>query len=157
MWQWGQFIDHDMTLVLTDVGDVGDIPVPAGDPYFDPSTSGVQVIQFSRSIYAPGSGVAAATNNPRQQINILTAYLDGSQVYGSDTNRARELRAFAAAAGRSRSVVYTCRSFTNRTAAWFACFNSASPVSSSPHLPVRRQLADVTHWAGHPALPAWNC
>lgn len=55
---WGQFIDHDLD--LTTSGDVPfDIPVPQGDPYFDPAGTGTAVIYLSRSIFDASSGTAA--------------------------------------------------------------------------------------------------
>jgi hypothetical protein len=55
---WGQFIDHDLDLTTT--GDTAfDIPVPQGDPSFDPTSTGNAVIYFSRSIYDPNTGTAA--------------------------------------------------------------------------------------------------
>lgn len=57
---WGQFIDHDLGLTTT--GDTAfDIPVPAGDPSFDPLNTGTVVIPFSRSTYDPTTGFAAST------------------------------------------------------------------------------------------------
>lgn len=46
---------------------------------------------------SPGSNdftLKASTPNPRQQITEISAYLDGSMVYGSDESRARALRTF---------------------------------------------------------------
>ncbi len=86
LWQWGQFVDHDMGLTLTRPDQPLDIPVPAGDPFFDPFSTGTQVIGFNRSDYV-------MLNNVREQTNVLTAFIDGSQVYGSDDARATELRA----------------------------------------------------------------
>lgn len=52
LWQWGQFVDHDIDLTGgTDPAEPADITVPAGDPFFDPEGTGVQVIEFNRSIY----------------------------------------------------------------------------------------------------------
>lgn len=52
---WGQFVDHDLD--LTTSGDEEfDIPVPPGDPFFDPDNTGNQVIFFSRSIYDAATG-----------------------------------------------------------------------------------------------------
>ncbi len=89
VWQWGQFIDHDLTLVLQ-TDEPMDIPVPTGDPAFDPAFSGLVSLHFTRSEVVPGTGVPGV---PRQQANVLTAYIDGSQVYGSDDARAAGLRA----------------------------------------------------------------
>ena len=60
VYAWGQFIDHD--LGLTQTGDtVFSIPVPTGDPSFDPFATGTQVIPFSRSNYDPNTGTASPT------------------------------------------------------------------------------------------------
>jgi peroxidase len=86
LWQWGQFVDHDIGLTPSiDPIEPFNIPVPAGDPYFDPGNTGTQFIELDRSLYEMINGV-------REQVNIDTAYLDGSQVYGSDDARALELR-----------------------------------------------------------------
>jgi len=86
VWQWGQFIDHDITLVGTiDPIEPFDVEVPMGDPEFDPMATGDQVIPVERSFYRMVKGV-------RQQVNELTAFIDGSQVYGSDETRALALR-----------------------------------------------------------------
>ena len=91
-WLWGQFLDHDIDLTggMSPV-ETMDIAVPAGDPFFDPTNSGTQSIRFHRSIYDPATG--DSLSNPRQQLNLITAYVDASNVYGSDTRRARALRA----------------------------------------------------------------
>ena len=66
---WGQFVDHDLD--LTTSGDVAfDVPVPLGDPYFDPSSTGSEVIYFNRSIYDANTGTS--TPNVQQQIYTIT-------------------------------------------------------------------------------------
>lgn len=91
LWQWGQFLDHDIDLTDgTDPAELVNIPVPGGDPYFDPDGTGAQEIIFNRSIYDTSTGTDAG--NPRQQINEITGWIDASNVYGSDEERANALR-----------------------------------------------------------------
>ena len=92
LWQWGQFIDHDIDLTESqEPADSAPIAVPLSDPWFDPFDSGVATIDLFRSIYHYGTGHDVAY--PRQQINQLTHFLDASNVYGSNDIRAATLRA----------------------------------------------------------------
>ena len=87
VWQWGQFLDHD--LGLTDgTGERADIPVPTGDPWFDPQGNGGVVIPFSRASFDPDTGA----ESPREQDNEITAWIDGSMVYGSSRARMEALK-----------------------------------------------------------------
>ena len=91
VWQWGQFVDHDIDLTDgVNPPEPADIPVPAGDPFFDPLDTGTQVIAFNRSVFDTSTGTGI--DNPRQQINKITAWIDASNVYGSDVERAIALR-----------------------------------------------------------------
>jgi len=85
-WQWGQFLDHDIDLTPgADPVETAKVAVPAGDPHFDPLSTGAVEIGFDRSTYAIGS-------QPRQQLNVITAFIDASNVYGSSKARADALR-----------------------------------------------------------------
>ena len=86
MWAWGQFLDHEIDLSPEDSNEGLPIPVERGDPHLPAGGH----IEFSRSIFdfMTGSG----HSNPRQQINVLSAYIDASNVYGADSARASVLR-----------------------------------------------------------------
>src|SRR5947208_9239483 len=77
IWQWGQFIDHDLDLSVDGSESVNITTSPA-----DPSFQGAPIV-FNRSEFDPATG----TIGPREHINVLTAYIDGSMVYGSDLSR----------------------------------------------------------------------
>lgn len=88
-WLFGQFIDHDITLrAAGETTEAADIAVPTGDPFFDPFATGEATIGFERSDYELDS------DSIRQQVNTISAYLDGSVIYGSDAERAADLRTF---------------------------------------------------------------
>jgi hypothetical protein len=91
VYAWGQFLDHDLSLTgAASPRERFSIAVPAGDPWFDPAGTGTMTISMSRSEWDPASGTAPG--NPRQQLNEISSFIDGSQVYGVDAVRAAALR-----------------------------------------------------------------
>jgi hypothetical protein len=82
---WGQFIDHDMDLTTTGSGQSFAI---AADPTNPDDPMGAE--PFTRSTFDPQTGTG--TDNPRQQVNANTSFLDLSQVYGSSDVVASALR-----------------------------------------------------------------
>ena len=92
VWIWGQFLDHDIDLSdpAAQAEDFS-IAVPVGDVWFDPFGTGEVTIGLTRTDYVEGD---ASSDGLRQQLNTITAFIDGSVVYGSDLDRASQLRTF---------------------------------------------------------------
>jgi len=91
-WVFGQFIDHDLT--LSEGGhEPAMIPVNFPDPHFNPGGAIPNVmIPMMRS--EPMEGTGTSEDNPREHFNEISAWLDGSGIYGSDAYRANWLRTF---------------------------------------------------------------
>ncbi len=86
VWAWGQFLDHEIDLTgPADPAEAADISTPYNDPEIANGR-----IPFSRSIYDTNTG----EENPRQQINQISAYIDATNVYGFNATRAFALREF---------------------------------------------------------------
>ena len=85
-WQWGQFIDHDITLVGEGHEFVPIVVSSTSDPVFSPGA----IIPFSRSDYEAGT----ESDGARQYANQITHWMDASMVYGSDEERSYALRSF---------------------------------------------------------------
>ena len=117
VWQWGQFLDHDVS--FTPQGAPPErlpIPVPPGDRVFDRFNNGRLTIAFSRSLFNPLTGTGS--DNPREQVNRITAFIDASNVYGANARRARSLRANDGAgklktSGGGRFLPYNEEGFEN--------------------------------------------
>nr|XP_019934398.1 PREDICTED: dual oxidase 1 [Paralichthys olivaceus] len=69
------------------------IPVPKGDPVFDPAATGKVLLPFQRGPWDKESG--QSPSNPRTQVNMVTAWIDGSSIYGPSTSWSDSLRSFS--------------------------------------------------------------
>ena len=88
-WLWGQFLDHDINLTPHDESKEANIQVPAGDAYFDSKNTGDEHIGFFRS------KTITDPSGRETQPNVITAYIDGSNIYGSNIETTNQLRSFS--------------------------------------------------------------
>ncbi|NIP86744.1 MAG: hypothetical protein GTO03_14760, partial [Planctomycetales bacterium] len=85
VFQWGQFLDHDLDLTGGVPGTYIGFPVPTDGTEAELPPGTIIPMQRSRFVW-DDQGVA-------QQINQISSYIDASNVYGSDDARAANLRA----------------------------------------------------------------
>ncbi|XP_067938237.1 peroxidasin homolog isoform X2 [Watersipora subatra] len=107
--QWGQFLDHDITLTPMSVSHArfsdgrhcnstceNQSPCfPIQTPPGDPRLTHRPCIGVTRSSAACGSGMTSVFFKKiahREQLNELTSFIDASNVYGSDESYSRSLR-----------------------------------------------------------------
>ncbi len=87
LWQFAQLLDHDIGLTEGISSNASEpVIVPAGDSHFAEGT----ILPLSRALFDGSTGTG--TENPRQQENEITGWIDASFVYGSDETRAAALR-----------------------------------------------------------------
>ena len=83
-----EFIMHDITYSLDSSSEYVDVSMPADEDYFDSNTT----FRVWRTEAVPGTGTSV--QNPRENVNMATTWLDISSLYGSTSEVARALRSF---------------------------------------------------------------
>ncbi len=132
-WVWGQFVDHDIGLRVEKGGEKAPIAF-ARDDALEDFTNDLGTIDFSRTPAARGTGVSS----PREHVNTLSSYIDGSGVYGVDDARLDWLRAGPSTA-------------TRRTTKRACCFPTAScraPAAAATRAGAPRRSSSVRSPAG---------
>lgn len=99
--QWGQFLDHDISLSPVNTLRTGgikccprpthpdcfSIEIPPNDPVFGRENK--RCLNFVRSV-----SCQTCRFGPRLQVNELTAFIDASNIYGNAQEETRSLRLF---------------------------------------------------------------
>ncbi|XP_043196790.1 peroxidasin homolog isoform X2 [Amphibalanus amphitrite] len=137
--QWGQFIDHDMDHALPAFSEVSfdgqhecdstcrndppcfNIAIPPGDR----REAHHRCMRLVRSSAACGSGSTSVFGHevmPREQINGLSSFIDGSMIYGNTETQAHHLRNHSYPTGRLRNGIFS------RPHRPFMPFNDGVPV-----------------------------
>ncbi|GAB6025721.1 hypothetical protein CHUAL_011705 [Chamberlinius hualienensis] len=146
--QWGQFLDHDLDLAPPTVStssflDGADcrwtcdnaIPCfPIQTPANDPRIRSRRCMEFVRTSPVCGSGATSVLYGRimvRDQLNVLTSYIDGSQVYGSSEAEAKFLREFRIGRNRDGFLRTGSLSSTNKP---YLPFNDNWPVDCRRNL-----------------------
>ncbi|XP_038562804.1 dual oxidase 1 isoform X2 [Micropterus salmoides] len=104
------------------------IPVPEGDPVFDPTATGKVLLPFQRGPWDKESG--QSPSNPRTQVNLVTAWIDGSSIYGPSTSWSDSLRSFSGGLLSSGSELNMPNQESGRNFMW-----SAADPSTGDHGP----------------------
>eukprot|EP00803_Ostreobium_quekettii_P004461 evm.model.scf_599.13 EVM.evm.TU.scf_599.13 scf_599:68855-70425(-) len=85
----GQFFNHDIDLTMgAETVEWANISIPAGDFHFDHASTGARTMPFKRS----GYNASRPASEHREQVNVITSFLDGSVVYGESLDKADKLR-----------------------------------------------------------------
>ncbi|XP_051976031.1 dual oxidase 1-like [Xyrauchen texanus] len=104
------------------------IEVQKEDPVFGSNTSKPVLLQFQRAAWDSSTG--KSPNNPRTQVNHVTAWIDGSSIYGSSSSWCDALRKFSnglLASGSSQDM-------PRRSSSGYLMWSAPDPTTSAGSL-----------------------
>ncbi|KAG1939411.1 dual oxidase [Pimephales promelas] len=99
------------------------IEVQKEDPVF--SSSQPVLLQFQRAEWDPSTG--KSPNNPRTQVNHVTAWIDGSSIYGSSSSWCDALRRFS----RGLLASGSSQDMPRRSSSGYLMWSAPDPSSTS--------------------------
>lgn len=166
--QFGQFaVDHDLTRTPFGVAidgslldcspcnsretvhrDCMPIPIPDQDSFYHSPNADQALGNKKRCLHFVRSLNGQAGLGPRQQINALTSYFDGSEIYGSDNCEAKSLRSLQG--GRLNSSAYLLaasnlqRSTSTSTSTSTSLTSSAAIASFKPNTNNFKDILPIT-------------
>jgi len=118
-----EFIIHDITYSMDSDKEYIEVGMPADEDYFDQNTT----FCVMRTEAVPGTGTSV--QNPRENVNMATTWLDISSLYGSTPEVARALRSFTG----GKLLTQELRTRGQSTYASYLPFNSMNvPMRTKP-------------------------
>jgi len=128
-WIYGQWFDHGRVITPENEEEVDNIAVCVGDEALPLGG----IIPFHRSVFDETTGIAP--NVPREQINALSSYIDGANLYGPNEERALALR---------------LRDGTGRLKTSFGCGGALPPYNTNnlPNASLSHQDAEKMYLCG---------
>ncbi|MFZ1750429.1 MAG: peroxidase family protein [Saprospiraceae bacterium] len=143
---WGQFLDHDMTLTPTGSTESAPINLPENETIF------TEKIPFHRSEVYPETGI---NRSKREQINLVTSWIDGSNVYGSDETRAMWLRTLKD--GKMKTSSGNLLPYNTVTGEYGATIDASAPsMVNDVNKTIKTFVAGDVRAAEHPALTSMH-
>ncbi len=150
VWLYGQFLDHDISFNPDAEGEEVYIAIPAGDQYFDPDNTGTKEFRINRGAYNRDTGTEPG--DPRQQLNMITSFIDASAIYGSFDDVAAWLRSFQD--GRLRTSFGNFLPFNTVDGESFGAMDPEAPemATGGPLVPEKYFVAGDFRANEHPGL-----
>lgn len=127
-----EFIMHDISYSMDSSEEYIDVGMPADEDYFSPNTT----FRVWRTEAVPGTGTSA--QNPRENVNMATTWLDISSLYGSTPEVARALRSFKG----GKLLTQELKTRGSSTYASYLPFNSMNvPMRTRPDVDAKTLFA----------------